>query len=798
MKKLAFLTTIILTANLLFSQINHIDTSFYSEALQETKMVDIYFPPGYDENPDTYYSVIYYLHGWFGDQNEMNGMIGMMESLINNGTIEPVIMVGADNSPGPFEGSMYMNSIIWGNYEDYMINDLTNWVESSFRAYPSRDHRAVLGFSMGGYGTFRFGIVHKDKFRVLAAAASQILNLTEVVLDSTRLHILQQNQPGPPFFYDYDNSGSTTMFMFLVYAAFAPNLNTPQTYINPPIVEFPLDENGDYIDTILMKARNNSIDHLIHQLYPEDSVGIFFGCGSADASIYPCHIAFKDSLELLGLPYEFYDHNGGHMIPGGFKERALIFMDSLLSPPAIPPSTCLPEGITFTTQEEIDNFQVNHPNCTEIEGDVTIDGDDITNLEGLSMVTSIGGNLFIGSYFGNTNAALLSISGLEGLTSIGGGLSVSNNEALISLMGLEGLSSIEGNIRITGNVALTNLIGLGNLTSIVGDLVIGEGDYWTFFGNPSLSNLAGLDNLTFIGGDVTISDNDALTSLDGLESLTSIGGGFRIGGYDFWNDEGYGNDALTSLEGLVNLSSIGGYLDITSNSLLTSLEGLGNLTSIGDLFQIAHSSLTSMDGLVNLNTIGGTLWILNNEALISLMGLEGLSSIGGDIYVNRNNVLTSLMGLENIEAVSIEHLKIGYNDSLSTCHVQSICEYLASPNGSVDIHDNAPGCNSPEEVLNICIEGIEKEESLNGPDLNIYPSPVTSCATLNFDSEEPGPAIVDIYNSTGILVRTRKFTITSIGQSNFVLDFRSLPVGMYLCKVQIGDQVIAKKIIKVK
>ncbi len=28
--------------------------------------------------------------------------------------------------------------------------------------------------------------------------------------------------------------------------------------------------------------------------------------------------------------------------------------------------SCLPNGITFTTQAEIDNFQTNYPNCTEI------------------------------------------------------------------------------------------------------------------------------------------------------------------------------------------------------------------------------------------------------------------------------------------------------------------------------------------------------------------------------------------------------------------------------------------------
>ena len=54
---------------------------------------------------------------------------------------------------------------------------------------------------------------------------------------------------------------------------------------------------------------------------------------------------------------------------------------------------CLPEGITFTTQAQIDNFQTNFPNCTEIEGDVIIEGNDITNLNGLNVLNSTGGFL---------------------------------------------------------------------------------------------------------------------------------------------------------------------------------------------------------------------------------------------------------------------------------------------------------------------------------------------------------------------------------------------------------------------
>ena len=51
--------------------------------------------------------------------------------------------------------------------------------------------------------------------------------------------------------------------------------------------------------------------------------------------------------------------------------------------------SCLPEGIEFSTQAQIDSFQVNHSGCTEIIGSLEISGEQIMNLDGLSVLTSI-------------------------------------------------------------------------------------------------------------------------------------------------------------------------------------------------------------------------------------------------------------------------------------------------------------------------------------------------------------------------------------------------------------------------
>ena len=78
------------------------------------------------------------------------------------------------------------------------------------------------------------------------------------------------------------------------------------------------------------------------------------------------------------------------------KRLTLFVVLALFIQSGVSAQPCLPDGITFYTQAQIDSFQILHPNCTEIEGDVEINGDDITNLNGLNVVTSIGGRLLIG------------------------------------------------------------------------------------------------------------------------------------------------------------------------------------------------------------------------------------------------------------------------------------------------------------------------------------------------------------------------------------------------------------------
>ncbi len=367
---------------------------------------------------------------------------------------------------------------------------------------------------------------------------------------------------------------------------------------------------------------------------------------------------------------------------------------------------CLPQGITFTTQEQIDNFQTNYPGCTEIEGDVTIQGSGINNLNGLSVLTLIEGDVWIG-----------------------------------------------------GNNSLTNLIGLESLTNLEGNLSIIE--------NSSLISLTGLESLNSTVGYISIYGNNALTSLTGLEGLTSIGWMLVI---DF-------NNALTSLTGLDNLTEVGGFLAIGINS--------------------GNHSLTSLTGLENLTSIEGGLGLYYNISLTSLTGLESLISIAGELYIENNNSLTDLTGLENIAAGSISDLYIVNNASLSSCEVKSICDYLAAPNGDIEIYNNASGCNSKAQVIEAC-EASGIEEILSESELMLTPNPFTDQLIAEFALKIPGLVSIEIFNAIGTKVAELHHGQLPAGQQQFTWHAGHLPKGLYFCRVQAGEKTITQKIIKVQ
>lgn len=174
----------------------------------------IYLPPGYYESEDKRYPSMYYIHGYGGNNRgwtvtgrnskdktipwelipkkilkrvdmERITTFETLDELIENGDLEPFIFVQPDASlhvPNihgrkdfrgelTTKGSFYINSPYSGNYMDYIIQDVINYIDSNYRTIPDKQHRALMGGSMGGFGTLYLCLHHPEKF-ISAASLS--------------------------------------------------------------------------------------------------------------------------------------------------------------------------------------------------------------------------------------------------------------------------------------------------------------------------------------------------------------------------------------------------------------------------------------------------------------------------------------------------------------------------------------------------------------------------------------------------------------------------------------------------
>lgn len=295
-----------------------------------------------------------------------------------------------------------------------------------------------------------------------------------------------------------------------------------------------------------------------------------------------------------------------------------------------------PNSIVLSNQEQIDKFSINFPGLTIIDGDLFIGNTDmecncvdIVNLNGLTQLVSITGNLYI------HNTKITDMNGLNNLSNIGGFASVVGNNNILTFNGLNNLIAVQS-------------------------LFIGYNNY-------SLFSIQALNNLHYIPGDIAIFC-DGLFHLDGLSNIDSIGGNLSLG-----------ISELIDLNALSNLTSIGGSLKLEGNTQLQEIIGLINLRSInGNLFINNNYRLKNLNGLSNLNSINGYIYISQNSNLTDIYGIANIAP--DNIHFNNDN------------DPPLKDITITDNQALPFCAVQSICQALAIYGASYLIEGNATGC----------------------------------------------------------------------------------------------------------
>ena len=461
---------------------------------------------------------------------------------------------------------------------------------------------------------------------------------------------------------------------------------------------------------------------------------------------------------------------------------------------AVNAQPCLPEGIIFNYQSQIDSFPIYYPNCSQILGDVKIVGEDITSLDSLIYLNYINGNLQIGGSWFIPNPILSDISGVSNLDSVGGNLKIINNPGLEDLNAFLNLKKINGSLTIDYNVLLEDIDGLQNLDhSTLGNLNISN--------NPMLSECDVFflcDYLDSPPGKVTIFDNDS-----GCDSPTEIAENCGVQ----LDCLPYGDYNFTSQHQLDSFIDDYGICDTIYGSVYIRGEDIHNLSSLqntkaifGKLVVSGNPELIDLGGLENLEmvllstAIGGWYFPFyeeNNDQLVDLSALSSLKKAGIIVSVGNNGSLSDLTGLENIVLDSNAQLMIFNNPGLSECNIRSICDHIAAQ-GDADFINNKVGCNNKTEVEESCISSTTESEIVEI--FNAYPNPFTTSTTIEYELQQPTTVQITIYNHLGKQVEFIQQKQTQ-GMQQVVWNAENKPAGIYNFRLQAGMQVASGKMV---
>lgn len=141
----------------------------------------IYTPPGYDKS-EKKYPVLYLLHGGGGDEEVWvsRGRANyIIDNLIASGKAEPMIVVitnGDVNNVGAVldrtafdtkKDNTGIGAMAAGLFEKSLVKDVIPYIEGNYRVIADASHRALTGFSMGGFQTQNITNTNPSMFKYI-------------------------------------------------------------------------------------------------------------------------------------------------------------------------------------------------------------------------------------------------------------------------------------------------------------------------------------------------------------------------------------------------------------------------------------------------------------------------------------------------------------------------------------------------------------------------------------------------------------------------------------------------------
>ena len=145
------------------------DRKFQSKSLGRTMRYRVIVPADY-ERTTRHYPALYLLHGLYGDFENWETRTNLVQYAEKYQYV--IVMPDAGDS-------WYTNSatVPQDKFEDYIVKDVIDEAEKSWRIIRSPHRRGIAGLSMGGYAAVKFALRYPGMFAV-AASISGAMNPT--------------------------------------------------------------------------------------------------------------------------------------------------------------------------------------------------------------------------------------------------------------------------------------------------------------------------------------------------------------------------------------------------------------------------------------------------------------------------------------------------------------------------------------------------------------------------------------------------------------------------------------------
>jgi S-formylglutathione hydrolase FrmB len=288
--------------------------------------VFVYLPASYASRPNRRYPVVYFLHGYGAHAETYWNSLSVASAADAAGSEMILVLPDAFTT---YDGSMFSNSPTTGDWETFVADDLTSYIDGHYHTIANRAARGLSGHSMGGYGTVRIGMKRPDAFGALYAMSSCCLLQDAQNLLPGQPAAGKQAPPAANAKGKQGGGGALAKALQSQAAAWAPNPQNPPLYFDLPT------KDGELQPLVAAKWTANSpllmVDQYVPNLKRYRAIAIEVGTRDPFLNL---NTQLDQALTRLGVQHKFetYDGDHGSRIKARFAENLLPFFTANLTP----------------------------------------------------------------------------------------------------------------------------------------------------------------------------------------------------------------------------------------------------------------------------------------------------------------------------------------------------------------------------------------------------------------------------------------------------------------------------------